>query len=242
MMQVELAPYWRSRNGGTPSTPLAQTSGTFPMLLPNARENEEYVSEKVTNWVGEVTKLAEFALSQPQACYAAYTFGLKHRWTYFLRTLPDIQDLLEPLENAISKMLIPTITEHTCSRLALSVRLRGLGMTNPCLGANFEQSFSVKVTAPLVQQIETQSHQLADDSLVKPLQQAVKSERAKALQDRAVHIRELTPQKVQQALDLATEKGSSVWLTVLPRHEMGFNLNKRDPSYLGVLRRNQTAS
>jgi len=51
---------------------------------------EEYVSEKVTNWVREITKLAEFALSQPQACYAAYTFGLKHRWTYFLTTLPDI--------------------------------------------------------------------------------------------------------------------------------------------------------
>ena len=47
---------------------------------------EEYVSEKVTNGVSEVTKLAEFAHSQPQACYAAYTFGLKHRWTYFLRT------------------------------------------------------------------------------------------------------------------------------------------------------------
>ena len=52
---------------------------------------EEYASEKVTNWVGEVTKLAEFALSQPQACCAAYTFGLKHRWTYFLRTLSDIR-------------------------------------------------------------------------------------------------------------------------------------------------------
>jgi len=53
---------------------------------------EEYVSEKVTNWVSKITKLAEFALSQPQACYAAYTFGLKHRWTYFLITFPDIQE------------------------------------------------------------------------------------------------------------------------------------------------------
>jgi len=53
---------------------------------------EEYISDKVT-------KLAEFALSQPQTYYAAYTFGLKHHWTYFLRTLPDIQDLLEPQEN-----------------------------------------------------------------------------------------------------------------------------------------------
>ena len=60
---------------------------------------KEYVSEKVSNWVNVVGTLAEFALSQPQACYSAYNFGFKHRWTYFLRTLPDIQDLLEPLEN-----------------------------------------------------------------------------------------------------------------------------------------------
>ena len=45
--------------------------------------------------------------------------------------MPDIQDLLEPLENAISKVLIPAITEHRCSRLdrdilALPVRLGGL--------------------------------------------------------------------------------------------------------------------
>ena len=70
---------------------------------------------------------------------------------------------------------------------------RGLGMTNPSLEANFEQSSSVKVTAPLDRQIVTQSHQLPEDSLVKPLQQAVRSERAKALQDRVVHIREVAP-------------------------------------------------
>ena len=130
-------------------------------------------------------------------------------------------------------MLIPAITEHRSSQLhrdilALPVRLGGLGMTNPCLEASFEQSSSVKVTTPLVQQIVAQSHQMPDDSLVKPLQQAVRSGRAKALQDRAVHIREVAPQKVQRALDLAAEKGSSVWLTVLPLREMGFNLNKRE--------------
>ena len=43
---------------------------------------EEYVSERVDDWVGQVVKLAEFAETQPQACYAAYTFGLKHKWTY----------------------------------------------------------------------------------------------------------------------------------------------------------------
>ena len=58
---------------------------------------------------GQVVKLAEFALTQPQACYAAYTFGLKHKWTYYLRTLSDIEELLEALERAISDVLIPSI-------------------------------------------------------------------------------------------------------------------------------------
>ena len=134
MMHVELALYWKSRNGGTPSTPLAQTYGIFPTprsvelsqredkeesvkqvfkdsavnvtvqgqkhlnaVISSREYLEEYISEKVTNWVGEVTKLAEFALSLPQACYAAYTFGMIHHWTYFLRSLPDIQDLSELL-------------------------------------------------------------------------------------------------------------------------------------------------
>ena len=50
---------------------------------------EQYVGGKVEDWVGEVTRLAEFARSQPQASYAAFTFGLRHRWTYFMRTLPQ---------------------------------------------------------------------------------------------------------------------------------------------------------
>ena len=66
---------------------------------------------------GHIAKLAEFALSQPQACYTANTFGLKHRWTYFLTSLPDIQDLLESLENVISHLLIPAITERKCNQL-----------------------------------------------------------------------------------------------------------------------------
>ena len=97
---------------------------------------DEYVGEKVEGWVNEVTRLAEFAISQPQACYAAFTFGLRHRWTYFLRTLPDIQVLLEPLERAITDVLIPAVTDHTLSEgerelLSFPVRMGGLGFTNP---------------------------------------------------------------------------------------------------------------
>ena len=40
---------------------------------------------------GEVVKLSKFAETESQVSYAAFSFGLKHRWTYFMRTLADIE-------------------------------------------------------------------------------------------------------------------------------------------------------
>ena len=39
---------------------------------------EEYVDEKVEEWVAQVTSLAEFAKTQPQSSYVAFVFGLRH--------------------------------------------------------------------------------------------------------------------------------------------------------------------
>lgn len=50
--------------------------------------------------------LAECPQIQTKVCYTALTFGLKHSGTYFLGSPPDIQDLLELLENAKSPILI----------------------------------------------------------------------------------------------------------------------------------------
>ena len=104
----------------------------------------------------------------------------------------------------------------------------GLGLGNPSLEARREYASSVKVTKPLVEQIVSQSHQLPEDSLTKLAQQEVRSERSKELEHRAERIKEMTPRKTQRALDLATEKGSSAWFTVLPLQYLGFNLNKRE--------------
>ena len=38
----------------------------------------------------------------------------------------------------------------------------------------------------------------------------------------------MAPQKTKPALDLAMEKGSSAWLTVLPIQDLCFNLNKTE--------------
>jgi len=70
----------------------------------------------VEEWVAQVTRLTEFATTQPQSSYAAFVFGLRHCWTYSLRTLPDIAPSLEPLECAIVDLLVPAITEHVTTQ------------------------------------------------------------------------------------------------------------------------------
>ena len=135
---------------------------------------EEYVDEKVEEWVAQVTRLAEFATTQPQSSYAAFVFGLRHRWTYFLRTLPDIAPFLEPLESAIADLLVPAITEHVTTQeerdlLELPVRLGGLGLVNPARTASQEYEASVKITGSLVRQIIKQAHEPPDETEIKTL-------------------------------------------------------------------------
>ena len=194
---------------------------------------EEYDGERVDEWVNEVTKLADFAISQPQACYAAFTFGLRHRWTCFLRELLDIAELLEPLEREINKVLIPAVTDHTATKverdlLGLPVRMGGLGFTDPVLTSSFEYEASTKVTDPLVRRNAEQEHQPSVALEIQTLQLSTRKQRDDCLSERLEQVKNSLPTKAKRAVELATEKGSSNWLTVIPLKELDYNLNKKE--------------
>ena len=75
----------------------------------------EYTNEdlgvRVAEWTAEVIVLAEFANSQPHAAYAALTHGLIGRWVNQMRVTKQSSSLgLQPLEDAISKSLLPALT------------------------------------------------------------------------------------------------------------------------------------
>lgn len=72
-----------------------------------------------------------------------------------MRTLPNIENLLQPLELAISDVLIQSLIGRNCSEtecdlVALSVRMEGLGLINPSLSADAEYQASIRESAPLV--------------------------------------------------------------------------------------------
>ena len=62
---------------------------------------QEFVTNKVQQWAGELEQLATIARSQPHAAHAAFTHGMISKWTYLTHTMPGIGPNLLPLETII---------------------------------------------------------------------------------------------------------------------------------------------
>ena len=192
----------------------------------------EFMSAKVSRWCEEIESLAKIATSQPHAAFAAFVHGLQSKWSFFQRTIPDIQALLQPLEDAIRTKLIPAITGRpACSdmeRLLLSLpaRLGGLGILDPCDSDNYFDD-SINVAAPLAALIVIQD--LEKPLLSSNVQQnkfKIKRRRENESKTKAEELHHKLSPHQQRLMECAQEKGASTWVTGLPLDEHGFRLHK----------------
>ena len=193
-----------------------------------------YVQQKVAEWVGEVERLSSIAVTQPHAAYAVFTHGLKHKWTYLIRTIPDISVHIQPLEDAIRHKFLPSLTgqnalnDETRELMALPVRREGLGIINPSHNNQFQHQSSEHITAPLVSLILQQSHTYPQEAKAEQLR--AKEQAAKLRKQRdsttATELKDKLPNNMKRAMEASTEKGASSWLATLPITEHGFALHK----------------
>ena len=193
------------------------------------------MTNKVQGWTHEITRLAEIATTQPHAAYAAFTHGHSSRWSYISRTIPDIHDLLLPLETVIHQCLITALTGRApCSRqerdlLALPVRLGGLGLTNPATNSSHAFQASERLTAPLAGLIVAQSpEQSVDQTEITAIKKDIQKTNRQRQEDQAKEIHNHLNHKLRRSIyiDLGREKGSSAWLSVLPLEDHNFYLHK----------------
>ena len=104
----------------------------------------------------------------------------------------------------------------------------GLRLINPSDSADAEPSGSIRVSAPLVSKTEAQSHETPEEVEVQRLVYATRKEKDDGLKEELEEVKTMLPDKTQRAVDLASEKGASNWLTVIPLKGMDFDLNKRE--------------
>ena len=191
---------------------------------------EGYVNNKVQKWTTDIINLAGVATTQPHAAYAAYIHGLSNHWLYLFRTVPDISDLLQPLEIAIHQHLIPALTGRPpCSSiervlLALPTRLGGLGIRNPSAMSSESFQLSEKITAPLVALIISQDPpNTMDPNTMVILKSDMKKRNRQLQREQAQAIYDQLSPDLQRCMELSS---SSSWLSVLPLEEHGFYLHK----------------
>ena len=195
----------------------------------------KYVGDQVKDWQQQIYDLINIAKSQPQCAYAAFRHCLSSRWTFLIRTVPGIDDLLKPLEETIRHKFIPALTgqenpgDTERKLLSLPTRLGGLGITNPAEIAAEQHQASRRISAQQVALIIQQTNSYSPvTEYARAMRNSIRADRRRQQRQVAIQLKQHLPDPLQRCIDLAQEKGSSTWLEALPMKEHGFSLSKTE--------------
>ena len=140
-----------------------------------------------------------------------------------MRTIPDISDLLYPLDEAVDCLIKTIFDDHEFSSIerklwSLPVRMGGLGIPVPSEIAEEQYRNSRTINTKLTTKVRDQQRQYEDIEIevkkAKNEVRAKKNERyERVLQDITTNLESVDKEK---ALEAAQEKGASSWLNTLP--------------------------
>ena len=187
-------------------------------------------SGRIDKWIQEVITLSKIAMIEPHAAYAGFTHGLRHKYTYIMRTLPGISEHLKRLDAAITNHLVKALFHnHECNEIerelfSLPMKLGGLGIIIPSEMSDIQFRNSQSVTRSLVEQRE--QLQLNHDD-IKQHKNTIKTNKTKHNKERQSKIKSSMSNEKLKLLEATTELGASNWLSALPIKSQGFYLDKQ---------------
>lgn len=195
---------------------------------------KNFVTQKVQQWSSELRMLSDICSTQPHAAYAALTHGLSSKWLFLSRTTPNISHHFQSLDAVLCSALIPNLTNRPPPNdvdlrlFALPARLGGLGIARPSIHADCDFDASLRVTAPLRDLLKSNNQMYSFAALDGQMSARadIRQERRLQATSDAESLREVLSPSLLRAMDLASERGSSSWLTALPIEEHGFCLHK----------------
>ena len=168
------------------------------------------------------------------AAYSCYVKGFTHKFTYFMRTIPDISSLLQPLDDAVDdfiKVLFNNYDFNTTERnlWSLPVRMGGMGLMIPSKIADAQYSNSRKINEQLTAKVRNQQTIFED---IEPGVRKAKAEVKKLKETRnnelpAEITAEMGSSEKAIALEAIQEKGASSWLNTLPIKSQGYAMDKQ---------------
>ena len=192
-----------------------------------------YVTDKVSSFCNEMELLSHVAESSPQAAHAAYVHGMRHRWRFLQRTIPDISTAFQPLESVIRQRFIPAllgghiVSDAERRLLSLPGKHGGFGIDNPVLDSKFHHSASERLSSALVHQLLQQDHILTvSREQQAKVKKTILTENEQRCKDVSAELSSTLPADQYRAMLAAQVKGASFLATTLPLKKYGFNLSK----------------
>jgi hypothetical protein len=203
-------------------------------VLGSETYKHEYVTDKINTWIEQLKELGKIARVEPHIAYCAYVFGLQHRYTYLLRTIPDITAYLEKLDEAIDEHLLKHILHNykfsDIERLwfSLPTRLGGLGINIMAEIGDIYHHNSKQMTRPLVEKIVHQHGNVVDnEEYLRGVRAAIKEEKRQREERKQTMVVSQLDSVKMKLYEAITEQGASSWLTTLPLKIHDLYLNKQ---------------
>ena len=160
---------------------------------------------------------------------------MRHKLKYLQRTIPDIAELFQPLEEIIQQRFIPALLGGQlmsgAERLLLSLPAKygGFSIDNPVTTCEENHEASTSLSQQLTMQLQKQQTAL-DIKKAQQLdtQRIIQSSREEKLKGKLSHWTECLPGDKLRAMACSQEKGASAFVTTLPLQKYGFILSKME--------------
>ena len=206
---------------------------------------KDYAGEKVKIWCDEIKKLSKLAETQPHAAFAAFIHGEQHKFTYFLRTIPGMEEYIKPLDEMITNTFLPALCGSSVSNaerdlMSLPIRSGGLGISILEEVASDAFNSSKEINASLIAIIVAQGDELPDEKIRREIITKSKKMKSERLMEKIEKVKTTIPPPTLRVLEQTEKPGASSWLTAMPSEEHGFNLNKSEFRDAVDLRYNRT--
>ena len=150
-------------------------------LIGSEQFKKEYIGEKVVNWINQIDMLSKIAKIQPHAAYSCFVKGLSHKFTYVMRTVPDISELLLPLDEAVDRFIRVLFNNYEFNRIernlwSLPARKGGMALLIPSQISNDEYNNSRFINETLIKKVYDQDEifEVMMDQQVKKVKAEIK--------------------------------------------------------------------
>eukprot|EP00794_Sanderia_malayensis_P011438 gene11438-biopygen9117 len=169
-----------------------------------------------------------------EAAYCAFTAGCRHKFNYTLRTIPCLNEHLNPVEDVIHHKLIPALCEgRSCSDdesllLSLPVKLGGLGIPDLTKTAAFEYDASKSITEQCTKNTIRQNNPVVEGNDYALVNSDITKKKSEYYASIIAFLRENMTSSQCKAYEIACSDGASIWLSSLPLKSKHFHLSKRE--------------